>query len=429
MAKMPGASFHGSDRALNRGFDWAVRQALAYVVDDAPIGPCYEAALPSRQAFCMRDVSHQAMGAQVLGRGDCNSTMLQAFARGINETRDFCSFWEICFDGTPCPVDYTNDKDFWYNLPANFDVMDACWRMFNWTGDGKYLFTPDMENFHNTSLHDYIRRWDRDRDGIPDRRVSDGRRGIASYDESDIRQDYTVAADLIATLYAAYRARAEALSLKGEAEASGIMTRKAEELQALFNEQWWNSESNCFESLRFGDSRYGGAQEFPNPMAPLYYGIISSKEKQQGQLAVMKRLAYSSQIEGLSHVPEILWRYQEDEAAQEHWLRLTSPDCPRREYPEASFCAVGAIAGGYMGILPSAPERSLRTRSAILGDGWASLDYVPLWGGYIHLLHEGRRASTIENFTGGPLTWTCVFEKGNPVTVQVAAGEAKRVAL
>src|ERR1700722_17248417 len=53
-----------SDTQLVAAFDWAKQQAMAYAFDGDPVGPWYEASLPGRRAFCMRDVSHQAAGAQ-----------------------------------------------------------------------------------------------------------------------------------------------------------------------------------------------------------------------------------------------------------------------------------------------------------------------------------------------------------------------------
>ncbi|HEY4045521.1 MAG TPA: hypothetical protein VGM27_01535, partial [Acidobacteriaceae bacterium] len=59
--------FTSSDHRLVEAFNWSKQQAMAYVFNDDPVGPWYEAALPGRRAFCMRDVSHQAAGAQALG--------------------------------------------------------------------------------------------------------------------------------------------------------------------------------------------------------------------------------------------------------------------------------------------------------------------------------------------------------------------------
>ena len=50
-----------SDARLVEGFLRAKHQATAYVFNNDPVGPWYEAAEPGREAFCMRDVAHQSM--------------------------------------------------------------------------------------------------------------------------------------------------------------------------------------------------------------------------------------------------------------------------------------------------------------------------------------------------------------------------------
>ena len=76
-------SLKTSDAQLQRSFDWAKQQALAYVGSghDA-VKDWYEAALPGRHAFCMRDVSHQAAGAAALGLQAQNKSMLDAIRQG-----------------------------------------------------------------------------------------------------------------------------------------------------------------------------------------------------------------------------------------------------------------------------------------------------------------------------------------------------------
>src|ERR1700677_4323136 len=61
--------FESSDGKLVDGFRWAKAQAMTYARTDGTIGPWFEAALPGRDAFCIRDVSHQSTGAQFLGLG------------------------------------------------------------------------------------------------------------------------------------------------------------------------------------------------------------------------------------------------------------------------------------------------------------------------------------------------------------------------
>lgn len=60
--------------------------------------------------------------------------MFQKFAENISAEKDYCSHWEINRYNKPAPIDYNTDKDFWYNLPANFDVVYNAWRLYNWTG-------------------------------------------------------------------------------------------------------------------------------------------------------------------------------------------------------------------------------------------------------------------------------------------------------
>ena len=122
-AAAPQLQFSSSDQQLVRAFDWARKQALAYAFAGDPVGLWYEAALPGRDAFCMRDVSHQSMGAQALGLSAYTYNLLHHFAAGISASRDWCSYWEINRENQPAPVDYANDTAFWYNLPANFDVL------------------------------------------------------------------------------------------------------------------------------------------------------------------------------------------------------------------------------------------------------------------------------------------------------------------
>ena len=134
--------FSCSDPKLTQAFQWAKEQALAYAFEGDPVGKWYEAALPGREAFCMRDTAHQATGAHFLGLAEHTYNMLYKFAVNISPSRDWCSFWEIDRHDRPAPVDYTDDTDFWYNLPANFDVLDCCYRQYCWTGDRRYLEDP-----------------------------------------------------------------------------------------------------------------------------------------------------------------------------------------------------------------------------------------------------------------------------------------------
>ncbi len=399
-----GVQFHSSNPMLNTRFDWARKQALAYANDNAPIGPVYEAALPGREAFCMRDVAHHAAGAHALGLAAHNYNMLRRFITAISESRSFCSYWEIKFDGTPCPVDYTDDSDFWYNLPANFDVMDACLRMFHFTGDSRYLRREEFRNFYRMSVEDYIRHWDKDKDGVIERQPGTGRRGIASYDESPRQNGYKVAADLLAAQYRGLLTYADVLHILGEHALAKEYEQKAQKLQDWFESAWWSEKEQAYAAVWFGEDQFGF--EYMGTVAgmPLYFDLIRDPVRQKKQLDYIIRSSADC-VEEFSYHAEIFWRFGLDDMGMEAFLTMTNPDLKRKEYPEVSFAAVGAVVTGLMGIRPNASKGVLHTRSAVNEGEFAQINHLPLWGGEISLLHEGCKQSTLFNQTARPIFW------------------------
>jgi hypothetical protein len=121
-------------------------------------------------------------------------------------------------------------------------------------------------------------------------------------------------------------------------------------------------------------------------------------------------------VERQSHLPEILYRYGKPEAAYAQLNYLASG--PRKEYPEASFCTIGAIAEGLMGIgleyHPPAEsitdggyvECVITTRSRLTEDtDAATLARIPIRGNIVTLTHEGRFKSSLENNAGPSVIW------------------------
>ena len=249
--------FDSSNEVLKRGFEWARKTALSYVFENAPGGPCYEAALPGRGAFCMRDVSHQALGAHFLGLQPHNRNMMRLFARNIAESRDWCSFWETNTRGEACEVDYTSDAKFWYNLPANFDVSVTCERLMEWTGDAGYLTDSEMARFHGITVGEYVKRWDRDGDGIVDRDDADRARGVGSYDEDEFN-GYTAAADTLALEAAAYFTAARMYRLTGDEKNAALSRENGEALAEKYRREWWNAAAGHYENNLYPDGTMGG---------------------------------------------------------------------------------------------------------------------------------------------------------------------------
>jgi hypothetical protein len=404
LAQRRGAvSFESSDRPLARGFQWAKNQALAYVFTGDAVGDWYEASLPGRQAFCMRDVSHQSLGAQVLGLAPLTRNMLHKFAENIADSRDWCSYWEIDKSNRPAPVDYKNDKDFWYNLPANFDILTCCYRQYVWTRDVSYIRDPAFLNFYDRTVSDYVKRWDKDGDGVPESYKRYGHRGIGSYDE-DLDSHVLVGADLVAAQAAAYRAYAAIQDLRNNPSAAAEYRGKADKLKAWFNDKWWDERNQNFYRAMNQDRAFVSRRS--GSISELWFGISEPGVKTERALDGLQ----ADNIEVRSYFPEIAYRYGRNEFAYAALTALTDPALKRREYPEVSFAVIGAIAEGLMGIRPDCASRVVETLPHLTPrTEWAALRNVPVFENEITVRHVGLAESTFTNSRGPDIQWKASF--------------------
>lgn len=431
-----------SDARLAAAFEWARRQALAYASTGDPVGDWYEAALPGRQAFCMRDTAHQSMGAQFLSLSSQTRNMLHKFAENISDARDWCSLWEINRDNLPSPADYRDDALFWYDLPANFDVLDASYRMYSWSGDRTYLYDPAFANFYRRTVHDYVTRWDLSSDSVVSRRRIlnirgrpdsanrlQNNRGIPGYEETS--RDFTVGIDLLAAQYAGYLAYAHISQLAGDSQEASDFLARAAGVKSLVNSKWWDVGSHCYYSRVNSNGRLEGHGAEPYL---LYFGAAEEGEKSASVLrSILDTIAHKEPmgIEVQSYLPEILYHYNQPEAAYEQILDLTNEDKRRREYPEVSYAVVGAVVNGLMGIEIEMTEPSQALLGFLYVEGqvitlprlrsqteWAEVGPVPVRANEIRVRHDGLRKSTLENLRGPSLLWKACFP-GRFAQVQV----------
>jgi hypothetical protein len=426
-------TFSSSSDRLNAAFAWAKKQAMAYVFAGDPVGPWYEAALPKREAFCMRDVSHQAAGARALGLAAWNKNMFLRFAENISASKDWCTYWEINRHNKPAPVDYRNDREFWYNLPANFDVLDALWREYLWTGDKAYLEDPVFLNFAERTVKEYVERWDLAPEkilvrpeimnlAVPLDRKDPYRasRGLPSYNEEE--PGLNVGADLPASQYAAYRAYAGIRSRRGDLDEAKTFWAKTAEMKIGFHRTWWDEAAGAYNVFHYPDGRFtkGIGQEFL-----LYFGVAAAGRPARQAVDEMLNPKKERGIEMRSYYPEIFFRYGEDAAAVRTILELCDPATMRREYPEVSYAVVGAMARGLIGIEPDAISGTVATRSRLTPEiRWAEMAEVPVLATTIKVRHEGTTRTSFTN--SGPTTakWKACFA-GRHVTIDVSGERQK----
>ena len=263
-------------------------------------------------------------------------------------------------DGGPCPANYRDDSSFWFNLPANFDLLQACVREHLGTGDRTYVDDPAFRYFYEATVSWYIQRWDRDGDGIPEHRPADGVRGLGSYNEDRLGRGSMAGGDLVALQYAAFRSYARLMEWRGNAGEASVFQERARALKARYNTEWWDGSRGRFHGLRLHDGSFSDDSPLEAHVLPLLCGLVEDGARIEGALEAMIA-APRPNVEARSYYPAAWYMYGRNEEATAELRALTAPDLPRREYPEVSFSVVGSLVGGLMGVDPDARERVVAT--------------------------------------------------------------------
>ncbi len=412
-------SFNSNDPELNAAFDWAKNHALslAHSAND-PVGYWYEAALPNREAFCMRDVSHQAIGAEILGLGGHNLNMFLHFAKNISAEKDFCSYWEINRYNLPAPVDYSNDQDFWYNLPANFDVIFNAYRLYQWTGNTAYLKHPDFMRFYALSMNEYVKHWELGSDKVLSRNralhtsTTTNRfginRGIPTYNEGG-RGETLLGIDMTASLAAAYQAYAMLLKQSGDKAKAAIFAKKAQQELQFLDDFWWDKKLNAYRSVWYADRTFdyfmvGKDQAFLHYL--FYFNAISDPKKIASLLAEYQAHYPQLIVELKTYLPMVFYDQGQTKVANDMVIELCSPANKRRDYPENAYTIIEDITRGLMGIQVNAAEGSFATLSRLeKASDWAELKQVPLLSNQVSVKHIGQQKTTASNEKGPNLKW------------------------
>ncbi len=403
------SSDHG---ALVDGFNWAKQQSLAYVFEGDQVGKWYEAALPGREAFCMRDVSHQVTGALALGLAEHTKNMMRKFAEHISVSRDWCSYWEINRHDEPATVDYRSDEDFWYNLPANFDVVEACSRAQNWTGDADYLDDPAFQDFFRHSLTSYVDAWDPDGDGIMESPAENGIRGIPTYWEGRGPRAVT-GSDLVVLQSVANEAYARMLRQRDETGDAELFEGRAEALRVWFNSDWWSSELKRFYTSIIEGEAFDTTFIPLLQILPLYYGIVDPGPRRE---RFIDNLQAGSLVEVNVYLAEAYYRHGRREEGFRRLMAQMDPDLERREYPENPFTAVGTIVRYLMGVDPRASENTVETVPRLPEEvAWVQIEHVPVLAGEISVYHSSLTETRLENESGATIQWRAVLPGAHDV--------------
>lgn len=419
-----------SDSLLAASYEKALTTALGYAHNGSdPVGLWYEAALPGRDAFCMRDLSHQAVAACILGLEAHTANMLEKVASNISESKDWCSYWEIDRLDRPAPCDYANDKEFWYNLPANFDVMRACRDVAEWTGDGRYVSDETFRNFYKRNAHDYVERWKLNPDSIMSRErfmnypePFDRKngfhtcRGLPSYAESF--SGITVAIDLLGALKCGYEAYSQLCDLAGLCDEAEFGRKNAARYNDIIENQWWDKDNSRYNTYYTADGSFHRGEGLP---FMLLTGALDNQDRIRATVEDVLKGKWN--VENLSAFPVFLYRYGYRDEGRKILTELM--DMKRSDYPEVSFGVIDGIFRGLMGIDVSASAESITTQFGGRNDETMTAEDVPALGGTVTVRHDGTKSSTLTNRAGLELQWTAKFADGRTKTAKVKPGKTK----
>jgi hypothetical protein len=412
-----GMGFRSSDGAMQQAFEWAKEMALHYKgAPGDPVGPWYESALPPRSAFCMRDVSHQCIGGELLGLSAANKNMLTKFVQNISEGRDWCSYWEMDKWDRPAPADYRNDKEFWYNLNANFDVLHACWRMYLWTGDTTYIRGAPFVHFMERSVQDYIGRWELQADSLLTRPTHPNHpvpfdaedafhrcRGLPSYSEGV--PNIKMGVDLVGAIYRGLLSYADWLELRGKKGLAAVYRQKAARYQASIDKNWWDKTASLYHTYYTNDGKFGKGE---GETFLLWFDAL--KDSVRERKTIEHLLSMDLNVENLSYLPLQFYRRGYVTQGRQYVLHLADAATARREYPEVSFGVVEAIVQGVMGVDANAATDVVSTLYQGLDGTNAELVHVPVLGGSVGIRHDNSKSSVFQNEGDKAIRWRACFK-------------------
>nr|WP_295922852.1 hypothetical protein [uncultured Dyadobacter sp.] len=415
--------FRSTDTALQTAFERAREMALSHHGNPGdPVGEWYEAALPTRSAFCMRDVSHQSMAAEMIGLGKANKNMFSLFAKNISDSKDWCSYWEINKEGKPAPADYRNDEEFWYNLNANFDVLHSAWQLYLWTGDKDYVSGREFANFHKKSVNEYVRRWVLQPDSLLSRPLHPNAqasyndedsfhrcRGLASYSEGV--RDLKMGVDLVAALSRGMKTYADMLRLNGQAAEARLYDAKGEQYRQHIEQKWWSEKENRYFTYYSSAGALGYTE---GETFLLWFDVLNDSTRTRK--VIDQILSREWNIENESYFPYLLGQYGYAPQVRNYVLRLTDLQTKRREYPEVSYGAIQGIVQGIMGIQADARVNRISTLFNGREEDTNTLENLPVLQRKIAVTQSRNKAS-FRNSGASPVQWRAMFTGKHPFII------------
>ncbi|MFF2272446.1 hypothetical protein ACFVTX_09245 [Agromyces sp. NPDC058136] len=441
------------DAALAEMFAWATSTARRFVVEAGTTGPIdvseatrppyrqavyrpgYHAGYVFRSGYYLRDFAHQAVGAQLLGLGHENRSMLDSFIRTATPEHGGWPVWALNFDGvTPLAIDYHGPDRFVRELPAAFELVELVHVLYRWSGDR--TLGSHREHWRRT-LGEFVAERDALRpNGVAEAGGPGIFDGAASYNERP-GSHLLEAGDGIAAQYAALRHAAALEAALGDAATARGFAHAAEALAAEFTARWGRAPtvtgpaSSGGRAVSAFDGLVSAWLADGRPVAewlreatwflPLK-GLLTEDDARRDAVldeidaACRDAATAPSNIEALSYLPDVFLRHGRADAAYA-WMREiharrddlheVQQQGANGDYPELAFALVGHLVAGLLGLEPDAGSRRISTRPALpAGVHRLVASGVPFRQGVLDIGWAEGEGHWLENRTPDEILWS-----------------------
>jgi hypothetical protein len=388
-----------SNKTLNEGFSWAKSTALSYVKTGKDNNvACYEASLPGRDAFCMRDIEHMSLGAHFLGLDKENLNMMKAFAATATPEFDYVPAWHIDFKG-----------DIWergHQIPTVFDGIWSSYKQYLWTGNSEWINDTTLLNFYKNSVTNYILRHDKyiPGNGIADAPGVDGWSNTATYNEGSVDK-FKEAGDGIGMQYQGFKSYAEILKARNDNAGYDLYMAKANDILNMFRSNFWSGSTyyRGRRNLSSYSTGYGRENSFLMPATE----ITEPGSKTTNYLKYIYENCSNDNGEAKTYLPETFYPYGEREKG---WFWLKWNYNSRWDYPEISYTCIGSTIRWLMGVSADAPVNLVATLPQLPKEiTWIEADNVLIGSKKVEVRHDKNTKTTLTNKSESAINWEARF--------------------
>ena len=394
-------SISSSSPELVNLFNWEKDLALSYVMTGMPgTVPCYAAANPIKEAYCLRDFEHMALGAHFLGLDLENITMMKSVARTATPKTDFEPSWHYDYGG--------NGLEIANQVPAIFEVIWTSYKQYLWTGNAEWIKDPLLYRYYKNAVTVYLERHDNNipNNGIADAVGQGDWEYTCTYNEGGDR--IKEGTDGIGMQYQGFKSFAEILKARGDMAGYKRWMAKANDILKMFRTDFW--EGNTYYRGRRSTTDFVAGYGKESSFLMLITLLPEPGERSEKYLDFVWDNCANDNYEAKSYLPDAFFTYGKRERGWHYMKKLYYGDVYGRTYPELSYAFVSHTIRWLVGVDADAPNNTVSTLPQLPDEvSWVEVDNVPVGTWKLKVRQDGNAKTTLTNGSDSPIKWEARF--------------------